>query len=92
MPAFTLNGSNRSYLRMRLNFDNGERASEKLSERLLGVLARKLGDGPATDDGNGELLWREFLVQSVSDLRRCIDALATLDALDTARCHARRSA
>jgi dienelactone hydrolase len=60
---------------------HGERASAKLSEQLLGVSAASVRAAhPDT-----LALWSEFSRQSVNDLGRALDALATVPELDAAR-------
>jgi dienelactone hydrolase len=59
---------------------HGERASAKLTERLLAALA-----GPGASHGAANLLWREFARQAVADLRRAIDVLAARPEVDPAR-------
>lgn len=60
---------------------HGERASAKLSEQLLGVAAASVRSAhPDT-----LALWSEFSRQSVSDLGRALDALATVPELDAGR-------
>jgi fermentation-respiration switch protein FrsA (DUF1100 family) len=58
---------------------HGERADAKLSEALLRALA------DVSRLGAGEQLWVSFARQAVIDLRRGLDALATLPELDPAR-------
>lgn len=59
---------------------HGERASAKLSERILGLLqaARPLCASEAE-------LWTGFVCQAVIDLRRAVDALVALPEIDAAR-------
>jgi dienelactone hydrolase len=57
---------------------HGERASAKLSERLLASLAPGAGSGH-------EALWLEFAGQAAVDLERALDALALHPELDTGR-------
>jgi dienelactone hydrolase len=57
---------------------HGERASAKLSERLLASLA------PGADRAS-EPLWLDFAAQAVSDLERALDALALHPELDVRR-------
>jgi hypothetical protein len=59
---------------------HGQRASPKLA----GLLRAGLGLAPAGGAGACELA-REFARQAVHDLRRCLDALARLEALDSGR-------
>ena len=59
---------------------HGERASAKLSERVLGELAAAHAGVRSSD------LWVEFVRQSVCDLRRTLDALASHPELDGGRC------
>ena len=61
----------------------GERSSAKFSERLLAVIADAAS--PAKLDANGKALLVEFTRQSVSDVTRAIDALASLPAVDAER-------
>lgn len=66
---------------------HGERSSPKFSERLLTAIEDLRGP-PASDprlDANGESLLLEFTRQSVCDLSRTLDALATLPAIDDRR-------
>ena len=58
---------------------HGQRASSKLG----GMLRAGLGPDPGGPVAAG--IAREFLRQAVIDLRRCVDALAGLDALDADR-------
>jgi dienelactone hydrolase len=55
---------------------HGERASAKLSQRVLGGLAT---------GGGGDPLLLDFAAQAVSDLRRALDALALHPEIDVAR-------
>jgi dienelactone hydrolase len=57
---------------------HGERASAKLSERLLASLAPGAGSGH-------EALWLEFAGQAAVDLERALDALALHPEIDTGR-------
>jgi uncharacterized protein len=57
---------------------HGERASAKLSERLLASLA------PGADRSE-EPLWLDFVAQAVIDLERALDALALHPELDPGR-------
>jgi len=59
---------------------HGERASAKLSQRLIESVPRG-----ASADPLGELLWMEFARQAVLDLRRCADALDTQAEIDCKR-------
>jgi dienelactone hydrolase len=59
---------------------HGERASAKLSERLLALLPSQ---APAPDGAAG--LWTGFVHQAVVDLRRALDALAVHPEVDAAR-------
>ena len=59
---------------------HGERASAKLGSLLRAGLGIDPGDGPLAAG-----IAHEFLRQAVLDLRRCLDALAALDALDRGR-------
>lgn len=60
---------------------HGERASAKLTEGLLAGLAAP--GGPR--EPHVALLWREFVRQSVHDLHRALDALATWREIDAER-------
>ena len=60
---------------------HGERASAKLSELLISGLAGR-GRVLAPD---ALALWGEFARQSVADLSGALDALTTLDAIDSGR-------
>jgi dienelactone hydrolase len=59
---------------------HGERASSKLGGLLRAGLGLDPGGGPLAAG-----IAREFLRQAVLDLRRCVDALGALDAIDTSR-------
>jgi dienelactone hydrolase len=59
---------------------HGERASAKLGGLLRAGLGLDPGDGPLAAGIAGE-----FLRQAVLDLRRCLDALGALDAVDSGR-------
>lgn len=56
---------------------HGERASPKLTGKLLGA------DLAA---GAGEALWTDFARRAVADLQRALDAAQTLEELDVERC------
>lgn len=60
---------------------HGERASAKLTERLLAALGGTL----AGESGEAAGLWVEFVRQAVVDLRRALDALSSLPELDGGR-------
>lgn len=60
---------------------HGERASAKLTERLLTAL----GGALAGEVGEAAGLWVEFVRQAVVDLRRGLDALSSLPELDAGR-------
>jgi len=60
---------------------HGERASPKLSARLLEELAATLG---RSDRSSG--FWTEFVHQAVCDLRRALDALIAHPELESSRC------
>jgi dienelactone hydrolase len=61
---------------------HGERASAKLSQKLLATVAtRHVGEA----DGS-HALWVELVRQAVADLRRTLDALALHPGVDSARC------
>lgn len=62
---------------------HGERKSAKFSERLIAAIADAGNAGKL--DPNGEALLVEFTRQSVSDVRRTLDALTTLPAIDANR-------
>ena len=62
---------------------HGDRASTKMTERLLAGRAGALGAGFA--DTTSEMLWLEFTRQCVLDLRRFIDVLERLDSVDANR-------
>jgi len=59
---------------------HGERASAKLGGLLRAGLGLDPGGGPLAAG-----IAREFLRQAVLDLRRCLDALGALDAIDPGR-------
>lgn len=59
---------------------HGQRASAKLGGMLRAGLGLDPGGGPLAAG-----IAREFLRQAVLDLRRCVDALASFDAVDSAR-------
>jgi hypothetical protein len=59
---------------------HGERVSAKLTEQILGYLAAPADAGP-----NAGALFAEFARQSVSDVARTIDAVATLPDIDASR-------
>jgi dienelactone hydrolase len=59
---------------------HGERASEKLSQRVLETLAPDRGSDPL-----GARLWVEFVHQAVIDLRRTLDALEQMADVDARR-------
>ncbi|MFQ5415800.1 MAG: alpha/beta hydrolase family protein [Myxococcota bacterium] len=59
---------------------HGERASAKLSERLVGGIR-----GFATQGADAAALIHEFFRQAVSDLRRTVDALERLPQADVGR-------
>ncbi len=58
---------------------HGERASAKLTERLLAAF-------DARSDDAGDALWVDFTRRAVADLQRALDAAAELPELDTQRC------
>jgi fermentation-respiration switch protein FrsA (DUF1100 family) len=58
---------------------HGERASAKLSEKVLA------GDGGRSDAG-GEALWVDFARRAVMDLQRALDAAAEIPEIDRERC------
>jgi dienelactone hydrolase len=60
---------------------HGERASTKLSARLLAEIGAALARA-----GGISGLWVEFVQQAVCDLRRALDALSTHPELETGRC------
>jgi len=62
---------------------HGERSSPKLSARLVEGIERVM-QGEELDADTGALV-EEFARQSTSDLVRTLDALAALDAIDSAR-------
>jgi dienelactone hydrolase len=62
---------------------HGERASAKLSQRLLDSVERSLGGSQL--DAVSSMLWVEFARQAVLDLRRALDALATFPDVDESR-------
>ncbi|MBW2272028.1 MAG: hypothetical protein JRG96_02055 [Deltaproteobacteria bacterium] len=67
---------------------HGERASAKLSERLLGALgsdAAPAVSAPAELDPIARLLRIEFTRQAVADLQRGLDAVARISTLDSRR-------
>jgi len=59
---------------------HGDRGNPKFSERLQGTAAGALSGG--FSEPTSELLWHEFMRQSVLDLRRLVDALESLDEID----------
>jgi dienelactone hydrolase len=59
---------------------HGERASAKLSQRILGLFEPRPGLAPFEAE-----LWISFVRQAVIDLRRTLDALAQLRELDAGR-------
>ena len=62
---------------------HGERASAKLSRRLLESVERSL-DGSQLDPISS-MLWVEFTRQAVLDLGRALDALETFPGVDSSR-------
>ena len=62
---------------------HGERHNPKFSERLHGTAAGALTGG--FEEPTSEMLWHEFIRQSVLDLRRLLDALEQVEAVDTKR-------
>jgi dienelactone hydrolase len=60
---------------------HGERASTKLSARLLAEI-----DAALARAGGISALWVEFVQQAVCDLRRALDALGAHPELETGRC------
>jgi dienelactone hydrolase len=66
---------------------HGERASAKLSERLLGALGSDAAALPAHAelDPVARLLRIEFTRQAIADLRRCLDAVSRIAAIDPRR-------
>ncbi len=59
---------------------HGERASTKVGDLLRQGLGLEAGGGTLAAG-----IAREFLRQAVTDLRRCLDALGTIDAVDSGR-------
>jgi dienelactone hydrolase len=59
---------------------HGERASPKLTERILGLFEAKSDLSPFEAE-----LWICFVRQAVSDLRRTVDAMAELPQIDAGR-------
>ena len=64
---------------------HGERASAKMSARLLSSVDRSLADPTAQLDSVENMLWTEFARQAVHDLSRLVDALGSVDAIDVRR-------
>ena len=64
---------------------HGERTSAKLSEQFFSSLAPGSWDDKNGMTEIGKALWIDFARQAVTDLRRSVDALATLDEIDETR-------
>lgn len=64
---------------------HGERTSAKLSEQFFSSLAPGSWDDKNGMTEIGKTLWLDFTRQAVTDLRRSVDALATLDGIDETR-------